>query len=212
MQELTEFLNAIAVVAWPLLAAVVLIILIPSIRRILESRSFSVKYGDAELSVQDASDQLRKQVEDLQNQVARLIGDDDSVDGHEAASNAVERIILWVDDKPSNNAFEIARFQDDGCKVKQVRSTNEALQSVNEGLNADVIITDMGRREANSYIKDAGLRLIKALRESGVEVPIYMYTSPKYAQLHHDQSLEVGGNGATASPVALYKMISNQFR
>lgn len=209
MEALTKLIEALTTLAWPVLVGVVLYKLAPSVKKILDARSFSVKYGDIELSVQDASDQLRKQIEDLQNQVAKLLGEQTTPPEQARVSSLIKtgKVLLWVDDKPKNNAFEVAKFQDDGFRVVQAKSTVEALQIVNEGLIPDVVITDMGRYENGTYKKDAGLVIIKELRSAGVAVPIFVYTSQKYAQQHHDQSLEVGGNGATASPVALFKIV-----
>lgn len=229
MSEFSVLLDALAALAWPILAAVALALLLPSIKRILESRRFTLKYGDAELSVQDASDQLRKQIQSLQDEVMALKSQAPSgsfqqeitmplaaapgaaaseLAGEAGAMPAPEnRQILWVDDKPANNAFEIAKLQDDGFQVMQARSTDEAMQKISEGLRPRVVISDMGRYENGHYVSKAGLELIKRLRQEGVEAPVYIYTSKKYAQAHHDAALEAGGNGATASPVALFQMI-----
>jgi hypothetical protein len=67
-----ETIKALAELAWPILAAVVLFGLLPPLRKVLQSRGVTIKYGQMESSVQDASDQLRKQVEDLQNQFRAL--------------------------------------------------------------------------------------------------------------------------------------------
>lgn len=209
MEAITEFITALSSLAWPVLAGLVIYKISPSVKTILEGRSFSVRYGDAELSVQDASDQLRKQVEDLQNQVAKLIGGHDSHISRESIESVSGKLILWVDDKPKNNAYEIAKFQDEGYRVKTAKSTSDALQIINEGFTPDVVISDMGRNENGSYIKDAGIALIKELRDIGITSPIFIYTSQRYAQIHHDQALLSGGNGATASPVALYTMVNN---
>ena len=60
-----ETIKALADLAWPVLAAVVLVGLLPTLRNVIQSRNVTIKYGQMEVSVQDAADQLRRQVEDL---------------------------------------------------------------------------------------------------------------------------------------------------
>ena len=83
-----------------------------------------------ELSVQEATEQLRTNLEDLQKKVEELRAQT----GHETPAIAasapqqaavVPRRIVWVDDKPANNAFAIARLQDDDVEVVQVTSTED---------------------------------------------------------------------------------------
>ena len=213
MKDIASLLDALATIAWPFLVGVVLFKLWPLVQDIAKSRGFTIKYGDAELSVQDASDQLRKQIEDLQNQVSWLLASPEVDELREQnliqpTTDNRKRTLLWVDDKPSNNAYEVAKFKDDGFLVTQVKSTSDALEWIANQGKPSVVISDMGRNESGQYVSDAGLQLIRAIRNQGVQSPVFIYTSKRYAQLHHDQTLEAGGNGATASPVALFSMVS----
>lgn len=213
MNEVAELLEALATIAWPLLLGAALFKLWPVMVNIIKSRGFTIKYGDAELSVQDASDQLRKQIEDLQNQVASMIEptNETSLGEPPVSPTAIDNIkksILWVDDKPSNNAYEVAKFKDDGFDVVQLKSTSDAVEWLEQHNSPSVIISDMGRNEGGKYVGDAGLQLILLIRKNDIGSPFFVYTSKKYAQKHHDQTLEAGGNGATASPIALFTMVS----
>jgi hypothetical protein len=54
--DLARFLESGAAFAWPIMIGNVLWRMWPSIRKIIDSRGFTVKYGGMEVSVQDASD------------------------------------------------------------------------------------------------------------------------------------------------------------
>jgi hypothetical protein len=53
-----ETIKAIAELAWPVLAAIVLLGFLPTLRRVIQSRGVTIKYGQMELSVQDAWNSL----------------------------------------------------------------------------------------------------------------------------------------------------------
>jgi CheY-like chemotaxis protein len=70
--ELVDLIKASANLAWPIIVVIVLIALFPGIKKIIESRSFSLEIAGMKVSVQDAAEQLRAQIEDLQRQVIAL--------------------------------------------------------------------------------------------------------------------------------------------
>jgi CheY-like chemotaxis protein len=213
--DIAAILEAVSKLAWPILVAVVLLKLYPSVRKIIESRGFTVRFGDMEVSVQEASDQFRAQIEDLQQKVSALrlqVQQQAELVAAAPVARVLERRpikrILWVDDKPSNNAYEIAKLRDEGLQIVQAVSTNEAMGILLSGrLDPDAIISDMGRREEGQYRPVAGLTLIKAAREAGIQVPIFVYSSTQSASRYRDDVLANGGNGITASPVELFEMI-----
>jgi CheY-like chemotaxis protein len=210
-----EVIKAYADLAWPVLAAVLLFLLLPTIVRVAKSRAFSVKFGDMELSVKDASEQLLKRVEDLQQQVLKVqsattTGAGSAVERGESRSptSATRKTILWVDDNPTNNASEIANLQSAGYEVVTAKSTQEALALLNERkLNPDLIFSDMGRREGLTYRNTAGLDLIRAVRALDPKVPIYIYTSNEAVKEFKRAVEEAKGNGITASTTELFRMI-----
>ncbi|WP_457654336.1 response regulator [Rhodocaloribacter sp.] len=231
-----DVINAIATLAWPVLAALLLFALLPTLIRVLRSRSVSIKFGDMELSVQDVSEQMRKQIEDLQNQVSALkssLAPPSSgapaagapapgapAPGAPAAGAApaspatrtaspARKSILWVDDRPENNAFEIAKLQEDGYEIATATSTKAALAQLESGsVWPDLIISDMGRREGTLYRRTAGLDLIRAVRAKNIDVPIFIYASNEAVRKYSDQVREAGGNGITASPMELMEFIA----
>ena len=223
-----EIVRAVLSLAWPLLVAIVLWKLFPAIKAVIESRTFVVKVAGMEITVQQVSDKLRLDVEDLQKKVSELraLGENKSPQAapHPAAPNpaapvdrvgerkttAVQPRILWVDDRPSGNAFEIARLESEGTSVTTARSTEQAMQLLDSARpKYSLVITDMGRREDRVAHPKAGLELIEAIRGAGwkpEELPILVY-SAKSAERLRPQILNAGAQGVTASPVELFELL-----
>ena len=208
-----ETIKAIAELTWPILAAAILLGLLPALRKVLHSRGLTIKYGQMEVSVQDASDQLRKQVEDLQNQVQAL------QDGRkrglaplaepQLAAAPSGRTILWVDDKPQNNAHEIAKLQAEGWEINSAKSTKDALEFLgSRSAPPDVIISDMARREGLMYHPSAGLDLLREVRARKIKSRIYFYTASAVDR-YRSQVEQLGGNGITASPIELFRLVGS---
>ena len=72
LDSFLKLLDAISKLAWPLLAAALLWKLYPVLRKVFESRSFAIKVAGIDVSVQDASEQLAKQIQELQDQFLNL--------------------------------------------------------------------------------------------------------------------------------------------
>ena len=85
-------------------------------------------------------------------------------------ANSIGRL-LWVDDNPDNNKAEKAYFEKHKITVYQVKSTDEALTSL-QLYEFKMIISDMGRGEEVL----AGLNLLKELRNNNNPTPFVMYT------------------------------------
>ena len=196
--------------------------LFPIIRDIARSRAFSVKVGEMQVSVQDASEQLRKQIEDLQQKVSELRTKHRLTAIPEASNTYVDSVpsavperlvqtmaphVLWVDDDPTNHAYEIARLRDAGVEVSEVMTTDETLRLLESGARVSAIVTDMGRNEGRSYRSQAGLDLIRAARAAGVSCPIFVYAGRKKIERTRDEVKLASGNGATWSTVELFEML-----
>jgi CheY-like chemotaxis protein len=215
MSQVVDLIKALTALAWPLMLAIILWRLFPYLKAIVSSRSFTVTIAGMQLSVQDATEQFRTQIEDLQKQVMLLRSGErinkvemplDERPSLRSAKRSPR--ILWVDDKPSNNAFEIAQLKEQGIEVVPATSTEGAMADLNSQPRFDAIISDMGRRESGAYRSQAGLVLLKAIRSAGYDVPFLVYSSQKYAVRNNDEVIAAGGDGATASPVELLEWIS----
>lgn len=226
MQDMATLLSGVASLLWPVVVAGLLMALLPSIRRIIESRSFSVKVAGAEITVQAATEQLQKQVSDLQQQVVQLLkrgeqppgaGAGEALTAARAALRepsaepaAGPRLVLWVDDHPTNNAIEVAHLADRGVHVVQAVATEDALQQLARHPEIGAVISDMGRTENGRYVSLAGIDLLKAIRGRGDNRPFLVYSSGRAANAHIRDIVAAGGDGATSSPVRLFTWLDEK--
>jgi CheY-like chemotaxis protein len=211
-----EIVDVAVAALWPLLAVFIVIRLFPSIRRIVDSRSFQLKLGGAELSVQEASDQVKKQIDDLQTQVLELrakvaaTGSDSLRLGIAGGGSVATppRPVLWVDDQAAKSAFEKARLRELGFALTEARSTDEALHKMT-GEPLGVIVTGSARVEDGTFVADAGLRLLRAVRQNDDHIPVYFYTSSSRQLALRQAALKAGATAVTSSPTELLELVSN---
>jgi CheY-like chemotaxis protein len=216
-----RIIEALGSLLWPLLLAVVLFRVVPhlpglmaDVREALRTRAFKVKVGGAELSVEQAAEQLRRQVTDLQSQMAAQL-----VERSPAAAAAAapwpsqgRPTVLWVDDKPEANALEIAKLRDDGVEVLQARSTAEATDVLTLRRGVQAVITDLGRVEDGEYRPHAGLALLRQLREASFEQPVLVYTSARGVERDREDAVAAGARLVTASPTELFAALRELLR
>ena len=226
-----RIIEAIGSLLWPLLVAVLLIRVIPHIpgvvadlRKAMRTRGFTVKVGGVELSVEEATEQLRRQVTDLQTHMASQLAAQGvpvpsgppaapgAPPGTEAeaptpgtpAAGAERATILWVDDNPDANALEVAKLRDDGLEVLVARSTAEAMDVLSLRRGVRAIVTDLGRSEDGEFRSHAGLALLRQLHEAEQDQPVLVYTSARRAELDRQDALAAGATTVTASPTELF--------
>lgn len=106
--------------------------------------------------------------------------------------------ILWVDDRPQNNAFAIAALEDAGHRIRTVRSSAEAEAALRTG-RFDAILSDIGRPVG----RDAGLDLLRKLREAGDQRPYGFYSSAASLARNKAAIAELDAFVATSSFVEL---------
>jgi CheY-like chemotaxis protein len=203
-----------------------------------ESRKFSVRIGDMEVNMDELSKQqgdmikdlqarintIQKEMEVLKHSAAVAKAQPDSPPPDEATEEAGPiafdigvdtdpfdddiSSILWVDDKPVNNAFLIDSFKYQGVQVTNALNTQEGLEHFSRGA-FDCIITDISRNEGGLVAnRQAGFELIRAIRERDSEIPIYIYTA-KVDERLRQRAKETGATGITASPSELLQMLSD---
>jgi len=83
----------------------------------------------------------------------------------------VKARILWVDDHPENNHTERQYLEQKKIGVYTTKTSSDALTLLSL-YRYDAIITDMGRGSDPL----AGLKLMQAIREQGINTPIFLYT------------------------------------
>lgn len=115
--------------------------------------------------------------------------------------------ILWVDDNPSNNAYEVATLRSEGATVVEALATSEAMLRLRSGHEVfDVIVTDMSRQEGAAYRRDAGLELIRLVRDLDASLPIIVYSAP-ITKASARSAVDAGAVAALNDPTELIALI-----
>lgn len=203
-----EWISAAVSVGWLLLAVSALALTYPMISRIVRERSFTVEIAGFKLSAQETAESLNSAIKDLQESVRRLEAGLPASAGTVAPAAVKGSAILWVDDYPINNALTFEKLESDGHRVDRALSTREGLKLFSQR-SYDVVISDMGRKEASSDVPDAGVVLTTALRKSDPNIPILIYCSKRAHELHGQRALDAGATHITSSAVDLYGHIAD---
>jgi CheY-like chemotaxis protein len=214
----SEVIDALTHLAWPILIGLVLWKLLPEIKSIAGTRGFAIKVGGAEINVQQASEQLadrleevREQVSALKEQVSGMAGAGRPGDSPIVSGLPQLNRVLWVDDYPENNAYEMAALERKGVKVDIAKSTGEAVQRIDRAKQPyDAIISDMGRPDDDGG-PEAGIVLVDALAAGQVSAPIFIYASAAAISRTRDKLQKRRSQGidvkATASATELLEML-----
>ena len=211
-----RIIQAIGSLLWPLLVAVLLIRVLPHVpslvadlRRAMRARAFTVRIGGAELTVEEASEQLRRQVTDLQTHMAvQLAARGEPADAAPAGAGTApgqgRPTILWVDDRPDDRTLELAKLRDDGVEVLLARSTAEAMDVLSLRRGVQAVVTDLVRSEDGEFRSHAGLALLRQLKEAEQDQPVLVYTEGRRVELDRQDALDAGATVVTSSPVDLF--------
>jgi CheY-like chemotaxis protein len=207
----TDLVDLVTSLAWPVVIGLIVWKLLPTVRKVIASRSFTVTAGGMSISVQEASQQLGERLEDVREQVSALKAQVEGAAPPEADGAASPitrglpglRAVLWVDDYPENNAFEVESLVRRGVRVLQARSTAEALGIADGRPDVDVAITDMGRREDGAERPQAGIELTTLLRERRPDLPILVYASAPAVARSRDAATAAGASFVTSSATEL---------
>ncbi|SRR6266571_382651 len=218
MEQFAKVVEALSALLWPLIVVAVIVIFRPAVSSLIESarsRKFTVKIGGQELTMDEANEQQRSLIADLQTQLIELRK---RVDGSQIAS-PVERTlqptvsppaptsILWVDDYPKNNSYFIDHLQELGVKVDLALSTGEGLSMFGRR-RYSCVISDMGRHEDGRENSDAGLDLLREIRAKDQKIPFIIFCSTRGVRQHGKEALHLGATGITASPTELFGLLN----
>lgn len=96
-------LGAITGLLWLVLAGIALVVVLPELRKVFQSRDFTIEVAGMSLSAQKASDELARQIEDLQKQVAEM---QTEFDARQKLTPEVENGVdeAWLEALPSTHA------------------------------------------------------------------------------------------------------------
>jgi CheY-like chemotaxis protein len=109
--------------------------------------------------------------------------------------------VLWVDDHPENNAYEMRSLSSFGVHFDTSLSTAQALQRLQQR-KYDVLISDLGR------VSDpqAGFTLLGELQKLGNKTPLIIYSSSATPALVAEATKR-GAFGLTNSPRELFQLV-----
>jgi CheY-like chemotaxis protein len=200
-----ELLSSIADLAWPVVVLLGLVLFARPLAGLLRSGSereeVTIEVGGQRVTLGKFREQqnevvldLRRQLDDLRRQVTG--GPPDRPREKRPAA------VLWVDDRPENNALFIDQLMTAGVRVDTARTTAEGL-ALASGRDYGAVISDMGRREDGSYRTTAGLDLARALRANGDDTPLLMFTSGRANREHGAEARAAGAQAVTSSGVDL---------
>jgi len=218
MDTFIKLLEVIAKLAWPGIVIGIVVIFRPAVASIIESarsRKFTLKVGGQELTMDEASEQQRGLIADLQAQVVEL---GKRVEGSATPSEPAliarpeptalpTNGILWVDDYPKNNSYFVEQFNDLGVKVDLALTTTEGIAKFSRR-KYSVVISDMGRHEDGVENPDAGIDLLKAIRAKDAKVPFFIFCSTRGVRQHGDEARRLGVTAITSSPTELSGLLN----
>lgn len=131
----------------------------------------------------DPADPAAARLELLENQVRLLAnsmsgGDTGQRPGLSLRSGTLpDKRVLWVDDIPEHNVYEVKNLEARGVFVSLARSTKEATEILQRNW-FDLIISDIHREEDGVSRKSAGFEFLTTLREDlRIYTPVIFYTS-----------------------------------
>jgi CheY-like chemotaxis protein len=201
----SDFVDLVTGLAWPVVVGLVLWRLLPGIRDVIRSRGFTVSAGGMEISVQAASDQLATRLDDVRDQVAALKS---GAPAAEATGEGIRELkrVLWVDDYPQNNAFEMDALQRKGVDVLVAKRTAEALGLLKAHPDVRAVISDLGRDDDG---QDAGVQLLRALAERGEDLPVLIYSSAPAVARWGDAARAAGARLVTSSATELMDTLAH---
>ena len=111
--------------------------------------------------------------------------------------------VLWVDDRPDYNVYELQAFEKQGLEFELVTSTSDAIQILKQEEFA-VIISDMKRKED----LQAGYTLLDQLKLSGNSTPVVIYTG--LSSVDARKAREHGALGITHRPQELFRLVMKE--
>jgi CheY-like chemotaxis protein len=170
--------------------------------------SVSASLGAATARMSD-DNQTPVNLERIAEVVRRLLSKEDSAPSGTRRSSerkleSWQTRVLWVDDRPENNANERAAFEASGLRFELATSTQQALNILREK-RFGAIISDMGRKEG----PQEGYVLLDALRVRGDKTPFFIYAGSR-SQAHRTKTKEHGGQDCTNDPTELYSMVISE--
>lgn len=207
MADFSKLLEGLAAVAWPAIIVLLILLFRPAISALIESaksRKFTLKLGGQELSMEEANEQQRTLIADLQTQVLEIRKRIEvpasplPLEPSRSVAPTSARFVLWVDDQPKNNSFFVQQLTDKGISVDLALSTSEGLRLFGKKAYG-AVISDMGRTEDGKYKPTAGIELLRQIREDSKIVPFVIFCTSRGVAEHRQEVMSLGATGITSS-------------
>lgn len=240
METLAQLLSALASLAWPAVFAVLLFKLREPLRKLVESasgRKFTLKVAGNELSMEEASEQQRKSIDDLQFKLAEL---ERLLAGRPASSlqpapqmapvgrgaPAAGGVVRSPAAVPSASAAPAASTQrilwvDDHPKNNSflIAALEERGVRVDTALSTDEALARLGQQPYDVVISDmqrpesakAGIDLARQVQARALQVPVYIFCGPGAARSLRDEALAAGVAEITSSGTSLLSALPLTF-
>lgn len=223
MNEVSQLLTALSNFVWPSIFLLCLFFFGSALKSLIQSREFDIEIGGFKVSVRASIEKLNAEIAEIKSRLTEPAGAKlDSVGGSEFATSPTHddlqpsepsargRRILWVDDKPESNAFEIAQLQSVGLQIDTAKTTSEGIKILDRGPAYDLVISDIGRTENGRYERKAGLDFLSLLRKENDQVPVIFFTTRRTAELTPVKNAISSDPNvyATGSTVELFKLVS----
>ena len=116
--------------------------------------------------------------------------------------------MLWVAERPESHALLVDQLRNNGVRVTTVTTTADALREVSERPYR-LIVSDMSRKENGHYRSDAGLSLLRELRDLGVDVPVIVFSGQKGQLRYGAQARQSGAVATTSSAYEMFQHFQN---
>ncbi|WP_019855102.1 response regulator [Actinopolyspora mortivallis] len=150
--------------------------------------------------------------EELSPQGARPPGEEPVGTEHfppvRAPSGAEPFAVLWVTDRAQSHALLVEQLRNNGVRVTITATTSEAVAEISERPYR-LVVTDMARREDGRWRNDAGLTLLRELRDLGMEIPVIVFGTQRGQVQHADQARQLGAVAATHSAYEMFRHFQN---
>ncbi len=219
MSDFAKILEGISAFLWPCIVILLIFLFKPAFTALIESaksRRFSLKIGGQEITMEEANEQQRILISDLQAQVLEIQRKIKNTTQSEETQiltkvNIVENraIILWVDDQPKNNSYCMQQLSEKGFYIDLALSTSEALRRFDQE-KYSIIISDMGRKEEGSYRHTAGLELLKNIRKQSFDIPFIIFCSTRKLKEYSSEANAMGVTAVTSSPTKLLGLLQDE--
>lgn len=119
-----------------------------------------------------------------------------------AVKRASKTKILWVDDRPQNNAQLQQSLQALGMTIHQAETTEQAMERLTHE-RFDLVISDMGRLNDQR----AGYTLLAQMRHAGIKLPLIFYAAGGNLPKHKHLAMEKGAFGSTNQSIELFRLV-----